>query len=148
VGRQDEGARRIGAEGLKQKPAKRTAAAAPKAARREAAAAKPVTGTRVSWAPPGTRHPAGLAIDVGGLHKRDGRWLSVGAHFQGHIGDKTCGEGSHMPELPEGRELRSIVCEAADLGVFTYVLTPNYNAAHVDHYHMEIKPGVHWFLYH
>ncbi|WP_438024769.1 extensin family protein [Sorangium sp. So ce233] len=103
---------------------------------------------RGTWAPPGTRHPAGLAIDVGALRKRDGTWISVARHFHGRIGDKTCGEGAPQPELPEARELRSIVCEAADLGIFTYVLTPNYNAAHADHYHMEIKPGVRWFLYH
>ncbi|WP_437621099.1 extensin family protein [Sorangium sp. So ce1151] len=103
---------------------------------------------RGTWAPPGTRHPAGLAIDVGALRKRDGTWISVARHFHGRIGDKTCGEGAPQPELPEARELRSIVCEAADLGIFTYVLTPNFNAAHVDHYHMEIKPGVRWFLYH
>ncbi|WP_437588437.1 extensin family protein [Sorangium sp. So ce1000] len=103
---------------------------------------------RGTWAPPGTRHPAGLAIDVGALKKRDGTWLSVARQFHGRIGDKTCGEGAPQPELPEARELRSIVCEAADLGIFTYVLTPNFNAAHVDHYHMEIKPGVRWFLYH
>ncbi|WP_437503993.1 extensin family protein [Sorangium sp. So ce1099] len=103
---------------------------------------------RGTWAPPGTRHPAGLAIDVGALKKRDGTWISVARHFHGRIGDKTCGEGAPQPELPEARELRSIVCEAADLGIFTYVLTPNYNAAHADHYHMEIKPGVRWFLYH
>ncbi|WP_437966407.1 extensin family protein [Sorangium sp. So ce260] len=103
---------------------------------------------RGAWAPPGTRHPAGLAIDVGALKKRDGTWISVARHFHGRIGDKTCGEGAPQPELPEARELRSIVCEAADLGIFTYVLTPNYNAAHADHYHMEIKPGVRWFLYH
>ncbi|WP_437936435.1 extensin family protein [Sorangium sp. So ce341] len=103
---------------------------------------------RGAWAPPGTRHPAGLAIDVGALKKRDGTWLSVARHFHGRIGDKTCGEGAPQPELPEARELRSIVCEAADLGIFTYVLTPNYNAPHADHYHMEIKPGVRWFLYH
>ncbi|WP_437657668.1 extensin family protein [Sorangium sp. So ce1182] len=103
---------------------------------------------RGTWAPPGTRHPAGLAIDVGALKKRDGTWISVARHFHGRIGDKTCGEGAPQPELPEARELRSIVCEAADLGIFTYVLTPNFNAAHVDHYHMEIKPGVRWFLYH
>ncbi|XYH96417.1 extensin family protein [Sorangium sp. So ce1128] len=103
---------------------------------------------RGAWAPPGTRHPAGLAIDVGALKKRDGTWISVARHFHGRIGDKTCGEGAPQPELPEARELRSIVCEAADLGIFTYVLTPNFNAAHVDHYHMEIKPGVRWFLYH
>lgn len=103
---------------------------------------------KTTWAPPGTRHPAGLAIDVGLLHKKDGRWLSVARHYQGHIGDKTCGEGTHVPESPDARELRALVCESADQGVFTYVLTPNYNAAHADHYHMEIKPGVHWFLYH
>jgi len=103
---------------------------------------------KTTWAPPGTRHPAGLAIDVGLLHKRDGRWLSVAHHYRGHIGDKTCGEGAHVTDSPEARELRSLVCEAQDLGIFTYVLTPNFNAAHADHYHMEIKPGVRWFLYH
>jgi hypothetical protein len=117
-----------------------------KTAKRDAQQKRPQS--KVSYSAPGTRHPAGLAIDVGGLRKRDGRWLSVGYHFQGRIGDKTCGAGARLPESPEARELRSIVCEAADLGLFTYVLTPNYNAAHVDHYHMEIKPGVRWFLYH
>jgi hypothetical protein len=103
---------------------------------------------RTTWAPPGTRHPAGLAIDVGLLHKKDGRWLSVAQHFHGRIGDKTCGEWAHVPADPDARELRALVCESSDQGLFTYVLTPNYNAAHVDHFHMEIKPDVHWFLYH
>jgi hypothetical protein len=103
---------------------------------------------RTSWAPPGTRHPAGLAIDVGLLRKRDGRWLSVADHFHGNIGDKTCGAGASVPQDEVARELRAILCEAEALGIFTYVLTPNYNAAHADHYHMEIKPGVRWFLYH
>lgn len=102
----------------------------------------------VKPAPPGTRHPAGLAIDVGKLRKRSGQWLSVAGHFHGKIGDRTCGDGAKTPDTPEARELRSIVCEASDLRIFTYTLTPNYDAAHVDHYHMEIKPGVRWFLYH
>lgn len=103
---------------------------------------------QTTWAPPGTRHPAGLAIDVGLLHRRDGRWLSVQHDFQGRIGAKTCGEGAPSPENPDARELRALVCEASELGLFTYVLTPDYNAEHADHFHMEIKPGVHWFLYH
>jgi hypothetical protein len=98
--------------------------------------------------PPGTRHPAGLAIDVGLLHLRDGRWLSVQHDFHGHVGEKTCGEGAPSPESPDARELRALVCESSNLGLFTYVLTPDYNAAHADHFHMEIKPGVRWFLYH
>jgi hypothetical protein len=103
---------------------------------------------QTTWAPPGTRHPAGLAIDVGLLHRRDGRWLSVQHDFQGRIGAKTCGDGAPMPQNPDARELRALVCESSDLGLFTYVLTPDYNAAHADHFHMEIKPGVRWFLYH
>ncbi len=103
---------------------------------------------RTTWAPPGTRHPAGLAIDVGLLHLRGGRWISVQRDFHGHIGQRTCGEGAPAPESPDARELRALVCESSALGLFTYVLTPDYDAAHADHFHMEIKPGVRWFLYH
>jgi hypothetical protein len=139
-------------------PRKRGAAAAPRpgarpkgaAAKKPADANKPEerSAARGRWAPPGTRHPAGLAIDVAAVHKRDGRWLSVASHFQGRIGARTCGPGARTPQSAEARELWSIVCEAAELGLFTYVLTPNYDAAHADHFHMEIKPAVRWFLYH
>jgi hypothetical protein len=127
---------------LAEKVAKAPAAPAP------APAPPPRPRPRTTWAPPGTRHPAGLAIDVGLLHKRDGTWLSVESHFHGHIGAQTCGEGVAPPQDPRARELRELVCESQAGGIFTYVLTPNYNAAHADHYHMEIKPGVHWFLFH
>ncbi len=100
------------------------------------------------WAPPGTRHPAGLAIDVGILKKSDGSMLHVAAHFRGKIGARTCGENVPEAETSEARELREIVCEAREAGIFTYALTPNFDAAHVDHFHMEIKPQVKWFLYH
>lgn len=115
---------------------------------KKAGPAKPMTPyEKTTWAAPGTRHPAGMAIDVGMLHKRDGRWLSVQGQFRGKIGEQTCGAGSRVPDDEEARELRAIVCEASDLGIFTYALTPNYNAAHHDHFHMEIKAGVKWFLY-
>jgi len=100
------------------------------------------------WAPPGTRHPAGLAIDVGILKKVDGTYLNVAQHFHGKIGAKTCGADVPEADTKEARELRSIVCEAHDSGIFTYALTPNFNADHADHFHLEIKPGVKWFLYH
>ena len=104
---------------------------------------------RTTRAPPGTRHPAGLAIDVGQVHQKStGRWLNVAAHFHGRIGDRTCGDRARVPDEADARELRALVCEASESGVFTYVLTPNFNAAHVDHFHMEIKPGVRWFLTH
>jgi hypothetical protein len=104
-------------------------------------ALEPEETKRMLWAPPGTRHPAGLAIDVGGLRKSDGRWLSVADHFGGKIGSATCGASAKQPASNEGRELWSLVCEANERGLFTYVLTPNYNAAHADHFHMELKPA-------
>lgn len=99
-------------------------------------------------APMGTRHPGGLAIDVGKLRKKDGTWISVLGHFHGKIGDRACGADAPVPQSAEARELRALVCEAMDNHLFTYVLTPNYNAAHADHFHMEIKPGVKWFMVH
>ena len=92
------------------------------------------------------RHPGGLAIDVGALKKKSGHWLAVGPHWPSLIGGKTCGQGARSLLARRGRELMSIVCEAADQRIFHYTLTPHFNQAHADHLHMEIKPGVKWFL--
>jgi hypothetical protein len=142
----------------KQKPAPKTAAPpkAPPPAKKRGEASKSKSAKKViagahdhgKWAPPGTRHPAGLAIDVGVLKKRDGSQLHVAAHFRGKVGARTCGDGAPEADTVQGRELRAIVCEAREAGVFTYALTPNFDAPHADHFHLEIKPGVKWFLYH
>ena len=92
------------------------------------------------------RHPAGLAIDVGAVRKADGRWLAIGPHWPSDIGAKTCGEGAREHWSRPGREIVSIACEAADLGMFHFILTPHFDAAHADHLHLEIKPDTRWFL--
>jgi hypothetical protein len=92
------------------------------------------------------RHPAGLAIDIGGFKKRDGRWLSVGPHWPSAIGHKTCGEGAREHWAREARELVSIVCEAKDQRLFHFMLTPDFDAAHADHLHLEIRPGARSFI--
>jgi hypothetical protein len=92
------------------------------------------------------RHPAGLAIDVGAVRKADGRWLAVGPHWPSDIGAKTCGEGAREHWSRQGREIVSIACEAADLRMFHFILTPHFDAAHADHLHLEIKPETRWFL--
>jgi hypothetical protein len=92
------------------------------------------------------RHPAGLAVDVGAFRKRDGSWLAVGPHWPSNIGAKTCGDGAVEHWTREARELVSIVCEANDERIFHFALTPDFDAAHADHVHLEIKPQARWFI--
>jgi hypothetical protein len=95
---------------------------------------------------PQTRHPGGLAIDLRAMRKADGTWLSVGPHWEGSIGAKTCGAGARKLIPRRARELRSILCEANDQRLFHYMLSPHFDEAHDDHMHLEIKPGVKWFI--
>lgn len=95
---------------------------------------------------PLTRHPGGMAIDIGGLRKSNGRLLAVGPHWTASLGSKTCGQGARELKTRPAKELVSIVCEAADLRIFHYILTPHFDDAHADHLHLEIKPEVKWFL--
>ena len=116
-----------------------------------------------AWRPPGKqwddgklghRHPGALAIDAYRFGKKlaDGQaertWLEVARDFHGTIGPLPCGSGAAppTPSTPEARELRSIACEAADQHFFTSILTPNYNRAHFNHFHLEVTPDVRWFL--
>jgi hypothetical protein len=93
-----------------------------------------------------TRHPGGLAIDVGALRRRDGVWLDVGAHWKSDIGARTCGPGAKTHTGEQIQELIGLLCEAAEQRLFHYMLTPHYDRAHHDHLHLEIKPAVKWFL--
>jgi hypothetical protein len=95
---------------------------------------------------PRFRHPGGLAIDLGAMKKRNGEWLSVGPHWTSAIGAQTCGAGARKLIGRRGRELMSIMCEVADQRIFHYMLSPHFDEPHSDHWHLEIKPGVKWFL--
>jgi len=107
---------------------------------------RPPTKTPKDRNGPQTRHPGGLAIDVGALRKRNGQWLAVGPHWPTALQSKTCGAGARKLDGRKGRELMSIVCEASDQRIFHYMLTPHFDQAHADHLHLEIKPKVLWFL--
>jgi hypothetical protein len=116
-----------------------------------------------AWRPPGrdwppgqlgTRHPGGLAFDVARFGKKrqpnetTKKWLDVLKDFHGAIGHTPCGADASapVPPTPEAAELRSILCEAVDKHLFTVVLTPDYNAAHKNHFHLEVTPDVKWSL--
>jgi hypothetical protein len=110
-----------------------------------------------AWRPPpkkwkagkiADRHPGGLAIDIQKLHQKSGTWLVVEDDYHGHIGNETCGDDAVAPDPPSdaAKVLRALVCEAVDAHFFQVVLTPNYNQAHFNHVHLEVKAGVKWFL--
>jgi hypothetical protein len=105
-------------------------------------------GKRWPSGKPGRRHPGGLAVDVRLLHRRSASSLVVLDHWAGSVGQTTCGPSASAPgsDAAETRELRSIVCEAADQRLFNSILTPHHDAAHANHLHLEIAPDVRWFI--
>lgn len=97
----------------------------------------------------GRQHDGGLAIDAGVFVKKDGTRLDVERDFHGRIGATTCGPNTGpSPATPEALALRQIACEAADAHLFNVELTPDYNWAHRNHFHLEVTPSVTWFLVH
>jgi hypothetical protein len=96
-----------------------------------------------------SRHPGALAIDAATFVKKDGRRLSVEHDFHGRIGARTCeGATKPSPATAEALELRQIVCDAAGARLFNVELTPDYNRAHYNHFHLEVTAGKSWFMVH
>jgi hypothetical protein len=92
----------------------------------------------------GTRHNGGLALDAAKFIKSDGSKLDVLDDFAGRRGRKVCGKDAAKGKTPAARELRELVCAALDVGMFSVILTPNFNRAHRNHFHLEVTPGVKW----
>jgi hypothetical protein len=88
-----------------------------------------------------------LAVDIHAFKKRNGTMLSVEKDFHGRIGWSTCaGEAHPTPPSTSSTELWSFVCEAASRAIFNVILTPNYNAEHFNHFHVEVTPDAEWML--
>ncbi len=96
-----------------------------------------------------SQHLGALAIDAASFTKSDGTKLDVEHDFHGRIGSTTCGPGaSPMPATDEALELREIVCDAAQAKLFNVALTPDFNWAHRNHFHLEVAAGARWFVVH
>lgn len=95
----------------------------------------------------GTRHSGALALDAGKFIGKDGTVLDVDKHWNGRLGAKTCGEDAGpRPVTPEATKLRAILCDAVEARIFNSYLTPNYNKAHHNHFHLEVTYGWRSFL--
>jgi hypothetical protein len=115
-----------------------------------------------AWRPPSasfpagkiaTAHPGALATDIrvfkrGKRGEREGESLDVEADFHGQIGSIACGKGARPPEpdTPRARELRTIYCAAVEAHLFHLLLSPNHDRAHRNHFHVEVRPAVRWFI--
>jgi hypothetical protein len=91
-----------------------------------------------------TRHPGGLALDVKSVRKSSS---PEGERLVDR--DWTAKRDAPPCEVPERateaeRDLRAIYCAAKDRRIFTSMLSPNYDADHKNHFHLEITPRVKW----
>lgn len=94
---------------------------------------------------PGRRHSGALAIDAALFKTRDGRTISVLKDFNGRIGGKTCtSTGTPSTLSANASTLRQLVCEAADAQLFNVLLTPHFNWAHRNHFHLEVTAAARW----
>ncbi len=102
----------------------------------------------VGFVKPGKRHPSGRAIDLATVTLKDGKTFSVLYDWHGLVGSKTCGEGATPPRKDtEGAKLlREIVCELDEEQSFNLILTPHYDWGHKDHFHMEVRSDIRWYL--
>lgn len=86
-----------------------------------------------------SNHSWGRAIDVRYLYRADGTRRDVNdpAQWVQYATTETCTKGI-AAQSGTSLELYQLACDATAQKVFGTVLTPNYNAAHRDHLHMDI----------
>ncbi|MET0287591.1 MAG: extensin family protein [Polyangiales bacterium] len=81
-------------------------------------------------------HTFGLALDMASFETKDGP-LSVATDFEITPDVETC---SGKPTTARGQALLSLACDLSASGLFSSVLTPNYNEGHRDHFHLDVRP--------
>jgi hypothetical protein len=90
----------------------------------------------------GTTHPSkhsyGLAIDVPRFSGSEVGELSVALDFEQGLGDKVDCLG--QPATQAGAILKVMQCQLVRSGLFHLVLSPDYDDAHHDHFHLEALP--------
>ncbi|MET0385655.1 MAG: extensin family protein [Polyangiales bacterium] len=83
-------------------------------------------------------HTLGLALDLSRFDTNEGA-LVVKSDFVIDRNRETCDPESGG-QSDKHKRLRAIACDLAESRRFSSVLTPNYNAGHRDHFHIDIRP--------
>lgn len=85
-----------------------------------------------------SKHSFGLAIDVSSFSGPDVGTLSVARDYEQGLGDDVDCLGH--PLTRAGAELKVLQCQLVRSGLFHLVLSPDFDDAHHDHFHLEATP--------
>ena len=85
-----------------------------------------------------SQHAYAKAIDIAGFTAGDGTEYSVLTDWVIDAGGMTC-----TAETEGGKDtfLHDVICELKNADVWNIVLTPNYNADHRNHFHVDLTAG-------
>jgi hypothetical protein len=84
-----------------------------------------------------SKHSYGLAIDVHAFSAGTDT-LRIDRDYEQGLGDDVDCVGK--PLTQEGATLKILQCQLVRSGLFYLVLSPDYDDAHHDHFHLEVKP--------
>lgn len=85
-----------------------------------------------------SQHAHATAIDLAGVTRDDGSYASVNDDWVTDPADDTC---TAATEPGADAFLHEMICALKAARVWTIVLTPNYNADHRNHFHVDLTPG-------
>lgn len=85
-----------------------------------------------------SKHSFGLAIDIHTFTGPELGTLRVDRDFEQGLGDAIDCVGA--PLTRGGAVLKVLQCQLVRSGLFYLVLSPDYDDAHHDHFHLEVKP--------
>jgi hypothetical protein len=83
-----------------------------------------------------SEHGLGYALDISGLVLESGETITVLDQWE---------DGVAMPVTPEGIWLRTFTDTLFDTMTWNIILTPEYNAAHDNHFHVDLTPGASFY---
>ncbi|MGE0551146.1 MAG: extensin family protein [Kofleriaceae bacterium] len=85
-----------------------------------------------------SKHSYGLAIDVHSFDGPELGTLRIDRDYEQGLGDEVDCVG--QPLTQGGAVLKVLQCQLVRSGLFYLVLSPDYDDAHHDHFHLEAKP--------
>ncbi len=86
-----------------------------------------------------SEHGRGTAIDLYGFFDDDANWYGLEDHWEHDTTSPTTAEGQMLYEFSE---------RLYEEWVFNVILTPNYNAGHDNHFHVDLTVGSHFIGVH